>query len=229
MTAGQTNISNTKIDNKHVAGRRHPAEVNKRSFLHGAPPLLLPLHQPCWECCRNWCHMVEQIFKNANHFDQVCPGEVTELQDLETQMAWVFPDWGGLRDHLKLSRTGHYVQQDAASSCRHNCVLSEVGDLSVLSHLRFFLLYCISWLSSSSSSEYALVCIFCQWAEPLTQESIKVPHDPVIPEKLRKMGLSVLHLNFACNEAKNKRCQKWNWGFCLCCCSLSWSLYVCFV
>lgn len=81
--------------------------------------------------------MLGQIFKNAGRY-QVCSGDITELQDLQTQMAWVLPDWGGLTDHMKLSRTGHCVQQDAASSCRDSCVLSGVGDLSVFSHLRSF-------------------------------------------------------------------------------------------
>lgn len=81
--------------------------------------------------------MLEYTFKCAGQY-QVCSGEVIEPQDLEAHMAWVFPDWGGLSDHVRLFRTGCCAQQDAASSCGDSCVPKGVGDLSVLFHLRSF-------------------------------------------------------------------------------------------
>lgn len=97
-------------------------------------------------CCSLYTRLAENaaeaevwgIHVNCAGGYQVCSGDVTEPQSLEAQMAWVFPDWHGLSDHMKLSRTGHCVQQDAASSCRDSCILNGVGDLSFLPHLRSF-------------------------------------------------------------------------------------------
>lgn len=124
--------SNIKTRQQPVARRCHPAWANKRCYLHAAVPFTPAL-----------LRMLQKLMSHVGAYIQMCwgvpgmSGEVTEPPRPRDLMAWVLSQWGSLSDHNKLSRAGHCVQQDAASSCGH-CVLSGVGDLSILSHLKSF-------------------------------------------------------------------------------------------
>lgn len=187
MIAGQTSISSIKIDNK--CGWKTSSSWGQWEILPPCCPTSAAPFTPAL------LRMLQKLMSHAGADIQKCWEVPGMLWRHHSTARPTDPDGLGVA-RLGWPQWPHETIQNwplcSARCCqllqRQLCPQWGGGSECPLSS-QIFCLYCISWLSSLSS-EHALVCIICQWAEPLTQESIKVPYDPVIPEKVRKTAFT---------------------------------------